>query len=297
MTKRMKDILNKTNFLTPPLQGEVGRGLLLLLLLLAAMSANAQGFDPTPPGEPNAQYKISVSISNPSAGTVFGGGSYATGRQVTIRRSDAYLSTNSTVFYKFKCWTLNGVEYAPAAQSSSFTYTVGTDDVAFEAVYVEEDPDNVTSKVFLIAEPADACTFNTSSGQRYWEDNYASVYCYPTSDAFKFQGWYEGNNLVSTNRYYNHLVGKDNATLIARFTYEPTIPGDPTSSQENVANGVHGDVNGDGKVTMADAVAAMDYYLHWTTASDEDEKYDVNRDGKITMADAVEAMNIYLTTK
>lgn len=56
-------------------------------------------------------------------------------------------------------------------------------------------------------------------------------------------------------------------------------------------------MNRDGKVSMADAVAAMDYYLHWVSASDEDKKYDVNHDGKITMADAVDIMNIYLTAQ
>lgn len=65
----------------------------------------------------------------------------------------------------------------------------------------------------------------------------------------------------------------------------------------HVTSGNLGDVNGDGKVTMADAVATMEYYLRWTSTSDEDKKYDVNHDGKITMADAVEIMNIYLTTK
>lgn len=32
------------------------------------------------------------------------------------------------------------------------------------------------------------------------------------------------------------------------------------------------DVNQDGKVTVADAIAIIDYYLHWTEASDEDAK-------------------------
>lgn len=58
-----------------------------------------------------------------------------------------------------------------------------------------------------------------------------------------------------------------------------------------------GDVNADGKVTVADAVAVMNYYLHWTAASADDNKYDINRDGKITVADAVNVMNIYLTAQ
>lgn len=269
----------------------------ILFLTLAAITANAQGFDPTPPGEPNALYKVSVTISSNDAGTVSGGGSFSTGRQVTVRRNDRSVSASATVFYKFKCWTLNGVEYEPAGKSSSFTYTVGTEDAKFEAVYEEDDPDNVTSKLFLVAEPSDACTFNQSSGQRYFEDNYAYVYYNITSSAFKFIGWYEGDKLVSTSRYYNHPVGRDDATLTARFTYEPVIPGDPSGNQENVANGIRGDVNGDGKVTMADATSTMEYYLHRNAESADDKKFDANKDGKITVADATEVMNIYLTTK
>lgn len=270
------------------------RILSILLLALAALTANAQDFDPNPPAEPNAKYKVTVGISHAAAGTVSGAGSYSTGQQVTIRRNDAYFSSTSTVFYKFKCWTLNGVEYTPAAKSSSFTYTVGTENAAFEAVYEEEDPDNVTSKVFLVADPADACTFNQTSGQRYLEGNYAYIYYNVSSDAFKFQGWYDNNGQqVSTVRSFNYLVGKDDVTLTARFTYEPVVPIDPTGNQDDVANGILGDVNGDNVVDMVDVVALINIYLGKTTLY-ELSVCDINKDGQVDMVDVVAAINIYL---
>lgn len=266
------------------------RILTILLLALAALTANAQGFDPNPPAEPNAKYKVTVGISHAAAGTVSGAGSYSTGQTVTIKRTDKSVSSSSTVFYKFKCWTLNGVEYTPAAKSSSFTYTVGTENAAFEAVYEEEDPDNVTSRIYLVAEPADACTFNQISGQRYLEGNSAYLYYNVTSSAFKFLGWYEGDVLITTNSTFNYNVGTDDATLTARFSYEPTIPGEPVGSQDNVDNGIKGDVNDDKMVNVQDVVACVNVIL----TSSDNKRADVNKDGSINVQDVVNVVNIIL---
>lgn len=272
--------------------------LLLFILTLAAIAANAQDdFDPVLPGEPNARYKITVGISHPEAGTVYGSGSYSTGDKITIRRSSTNVTSNTTTFYKFKYWTMNGKEYTPAAQSASFTYTVGTENAVFEAVYEVEDADNVTSKVFLVAEPADACTFNTSSGNRYVEDTSTYFSCYKTSSAFRFDGWYEGDRLISSSTNFYYQVGRDNTTLTARFTFEPSIPDEPTGNQSDVDNGLLGDVDNDGSVTMADAIAVMNAYLLSSDPDAIDEKYDIDKDGHVTMADAIYVMNIYLTAK
>lgn len=72
------------------------------------------------------------------------------------------------------------------------------------------------------------------------------------------------------------------------------VPGTSRSSINVASASLRGDVNGDGKVTMADAIATMDYYLHWTVGQELDKKYDVNNDNKVTVADAIEVMNIYL---
>lgn len=263
----------------------------ILFLALAALTANAQDdFNPVLPGEPNAHYKVTVAISDSKAGTVSSGGSYTKGTQVTIRRNDAYVSSNTTVFYKFKYWTLNGAEYAPAGKNSSFTYTIGTQNANFVAVYEEEDPDNVTSRVFLTAEPADACTFSTNSGNRYLEGNSVYLNCTPTSSAFKFEGWYENGRLISSSRNFNYNVGEDHANLTARFTYEPTIPGEPTSSQDNVDNSTKGDVNNDGTVDVQDVVACVNVVL----TDSGNKRADVNKDDVIDVQDVVSLVNIIL---
>lgn len=262
-----------------------------LILALAALSANAQDdFNPTLPGEPNAKYKVTVGISHSTAGTVTGGGSFSSGDEITIRRNDASVSSSSAVFYKFKYWTLNGEEYTPAAKTSSFRYTVGTENANFMAVYEEEDPDNVTSKVFLVADPADACTFNTTSGNRYLEDNDVYLYYNVSSSAFKFVGWYEGENRITPNRTFNYHVGENDATLTARFTYEPVIPGEPVGSQDDVDNGMKGDVNDDRVVDVQDVVACVNVVLTGT----DNKKSDVNKDGVTDVQDVVSLVNIVL---
>lgn len=262
-----------------------------MILTLAAVTANAQDdFNPPLPGEPNANYKVKVGISHSGAGSVNGGGSFVQGQQVTIRRTDAYVSSSTTTFYKFKYWTLNGEEYEPAGKKSSFTYTIGTENATFEAVYEVEDPDNVTSKVYLIAEPSDACTFNQTSGNRYLEDNSVYLYYNSTSDAFKFKGWYEEDKLITTNRYFYHNVGTDDATITARFTYEPTIPSEPTGCQDNVDNSTKGDVNNDNAVDVQDVVACVNVVL----TDSGNKKADVNKDGLVDVQDVVSLVNIIL---
>lgn len=98
----------------------------------------------------------------------------------------------------------------------------------------------------------------------------------------------EGQTLLIDNIVLSNANGTNYASSSMNSLVVDEAPELPT---------LIGDVNGDGKVTMADAVATMDYYLHWTAASSADAPYDINQDGKITMADAVEVMNIYLTTK
>lgn len=207
----------------------------IILLALTALSVSAQDdFNPTLPGEPNAMYKVTVGISHSAAGTVSGGGSFADGTKITIRRNDTGFNSSATVYYKFKCWMLNGEEYTDAGTSTSFTYTVDKQNAQFEAVYEVRNPDEVSSRLYLVSEPSDACTFNCSSGVRYLKGGSVYLYYNSTSSTFKFQGWYDGDELVTKGNYFYYNIGDDDVTLTARFTYEPVIPGEPSGNQEDV---------------------------------------------------------------
>lgn len=202
----------------------------ILILALAAITANAQDdFDPVLPGEPNASYKVTVSISHPDAGTVYGGGNYSSGRSITIRKSDAYLYSDAKVYYKFKHWTLNGVVYTT---SESFTYVVGAGNADFVAVYEVMSPDEVTSKIFIEMSPYDAGYSHVTNGQRYFEGSSVYIYCY-ANEGFEFQGWYEGDTLISSDMYFYYTVGKDDSKLTAKFVYNPTVPQEPEGGEQS----------------------------------------------------------------
>lgn len=257
----------------------------ILILALAAVTASAQDdFDPILPGEPNAQYKVTVGISYPEAGEVYGAGSFTIGSEVNISKSDAWFSPSSSVYYKFKHWTLNGVEYST---QSSFTYTVGAMNANFVAVYERLSPDEVTSKVNIVMSPADAANYHTESGQRYLEDDYAYVYCEENTN-FIFKGWYEGSKLVSTDRYFYYLVGGNDVTLTAKFEYNPTIPGEPVNNgQTDIDNGIVGDINNDGTVDVQDVVGCINIVL----SNDNNKVADMNKDGQIDVQDVVNLIN------
>lgn len=259
----------------------------ILLLALAALTANAQDdFDPVLPGEPNAHYKVTVDISDANAGTVYGAGSYTTGEKITISKTDAWFSQDADVFYMFKHWTLNGVKYST---DSSFDYTVGIENAYFIAVYEAVSPEDVTSRVYVNVSPSDASDYHTTSGLRFFEGDYAYIYC-EEKEGFEFEGWYEGNRLVSSDKYFNYLVGVNDVTLTARFAYNPNIPGEPDGSQNDVDNSTNGDVNNDGTVDVQDVVACVNVVL-----TDSGNKHaDVNKDDVIDVQDVVSLVNIIL---
>lgn len=202
----------------------------MLILALAAITANAQDdFDPILPPEPNALYKVTVGISHPDAGMVYGGGNYSNGKSIIISKSDAYFYSDAKVYYKFKHWTLNGEVYST---SSSFTYTVGAGNANFVAVYEAMSPDDVTSKVYIEMSPYDAGYSYVTNGQRYIEGNSVYIYCY-ANEGFEFQGWYEGNTLISSDMYFYYTVGRDDSKLTAKFIYNPSIPKEPEGGDQS----------------------------------------------------------------
>ena len=55
---------------------------------------------------------------------------------------------------------------------------------------------------------------------------------------------------------------------------------------------IPGDANGDGQVTIADAVAIVNYLLGNASADFNDVAADMNHDGHITITDAVALVNL-----
>lgn len=253
-------------------------------------------WNPDNPSEPSdiekiTKHEVKVSVNEEAAGIVSGAGSYLYNKVVTI-------STSANAGYRFLHW-LKDDDETPYKTTTSFSYTMGVEDVSFVAVYEEIPPVVVpdSHKLFLVPSTQGCCTFSMASGTSIVEGESFSVTVTPGPEQ-RFDGWYQNGVLVAETRTYGSYMGTEDITLEARCTYVPESPDEPNNPggfiPEVEEPGVLGDVNGDGKVTVADAVAIIDYYLHWTEASEEDQKYDVNKDSKVTVADAVEAINIYL---
>lgn len=73
-----------------------------------------------------------------------------------------------------------------------------------------------------------------------------------------------------------------------------TLAKNAAEAEEN-AKTIMGDVNGDGKVTMADANMIANHYLGSEQEGFNEKAADMNGDGNITVADSNEVTNIYLS--
>lgn len=104
---------------------------------------------------------------------------------------------------------------------------------------------------------------------------YTKVYAYP-DDGFTFAGWYNAQGgLISMNPEYE-ASALDGVVFIARFTGSAALPGD---------------ADGNGSVTIADAILALRYAMGLIDGGALDtEAADMDGTGEVTVADAVAIM-------
>lgn len=263
------------------------RLLMIIVSIVWAFPMLADDFNPANPPDPYTKYKV-VTSATPT-GYTSGGGSYLPNTEISISTSSA------SVNYTFSHWTKNGEYYTNAV---SFRYTVEPQKTEFVAVY-DYNPVNPSDpqatnqyRLYLTTNIPSACTFNRTSGAKAEADTYVTVTA-TKSMGYDFLGWYEGSTKVSDKLSFRYLMPFSNATLTARFEYNPQNPGDPGSSQDDVQNTKLGDVNGDGSVNTTDAVLIINYYLGKTKEINK-RAADVNSDGAVNTTDAVLIINKYL---
>ena len=271
-------------------------GLLLATGSILPLQAQEE-FNPANPADPQMNYKVRTSVEPQSAGAWISvwdenlDGYYRYGEQITL----GCPTTNGS--YSFTHWTLDGAQYSTDAQ---ITYTMGSASVKFVAHY-EFKPENpndpsyiANNRLYLVAEPLTACTFNQSSGQKWRYDEWIYLNASPNS-GYQFEGWYCNGKLYSNSLDFQFQRPDEEVTLIARFEYNPVNPDDPfgDGSQSNVQNKPSGDVDGDGEIDVADAVRIVNLCL----ANEKDSQADVNGDGDVDVADAVAIINICLKKK
>ena len=245
------------------------RNLVWLLLVLGTAGVQAQtgDFNPQNPPEPMTRYAVTVSCEPAEAGYTSGGGKYAEGITVNI-------STSAKSNYEFQYWMQDGVR---TDKARSFKYTMGANKVSFVAVYAYNPPNPQeptapnSYRLYLQTNEEGSCTFNLTSGQKQKGGQTVTVAAQNITPGFVFQGWYEGETLVSASASFSYTMPTKDVTLTARLVYNPTSPGDPLGgSQTDVdRNAVKmGDVNGDGEVNEVDAQLILDVSVGQKSLSD-----------------------------
>ena len=262
----------------------------LLLALAGQLQLAAQDYDPTNPAEPYLYSKLTVTGRPTEAiSSLSGAGYYKEGTVVTLR------SSRRSSVYTFSHWEKNGEWYSSEASPK---YTMENDAVTFTAVYdftpaSPGEPNLDDNRIYLVAEPLTACSFNIQSGLSYKEGQTVSLKA-TANTGYTFLGWYDNGKLKSTSLSFSFYVEEGDHTMVARFEYNPANPFEPSLpdgvEQDNVQTTPTGDADGDGVVDVADAVRVINLCL----TGEYDGKADVNGDGEVDVADAVAVINICL---
>ena len=171
----------------------------------------------------NEHPTLSLTSENETMGSVSGGGVKTPGQNVT-----AVATPNSG--YRFVGW------YSYLEQIStnpSYSFTMGNEDLVYSARFTYQ-----TYNLVIQSESESKGTVSNSSGSYDYLSNIEISASANTG--YTFTGWYDGENLVSTNNPYSFSMPYSNTTYIARFSaneYDLTL---------NNANNTLGSITGSG---------------------------------------------------
>ena len=217
--------------------------ILSLFIALWSIAAWGQeggdGFNPSNPGEPGQRYNLTVNVTPDEAGST----SPSRKQQYALGES-VYLSANANNYYQFVGWIQDG---DTISRNRSFNYTMPAKNTAITAVFKATDsfnPDNpddpsqevIKYKLVLTASPAEGGSFNITSGERFSEGASISVYAYPNSN-YQFEGWKQGDKLLSTEGVYSFVMGKEDVSITGLFHFNPANPGNPGANHWDAETG------------------------------------------------------------
>lgn len=180
-------------------------------------------FNPGNPNEPD-QLPTKLTLVAEEGGSVSGGGYYLDGASVNI-----YANTNSG--FDFEGWYYDdGSRYS---DQSSTTFTMVdhalmlTARFKFNPSSPSEPLDNMNSKHKLRLVAEDGGTVSISSGSDFIEEGAeTTIYAYANT-GYRFEGWYNGDELFSNTASYTFAMGAKDLTLTARFIFMPQSPSEP----------------------------------------------------------------------
>jgi len=99
--------------------------------------------------------------------------------------------------------------------------------------------------------PYGAATLNRTGGT-YEEGTQISLYTNPHS-GYVFQGWYDGDELLSQDRSFTYVMPDRDVTLRAAYVFDPEVPADPSMPDTTTYYGFTADVSpyGSGTVSLS----------------------------------------------
>lgn len=214
-----------------------------LFIVLWSITAWGQegegGFNPSNPAEPGQRYNLTIQAIPDGAGSTSPQGKqqYALGETV-------YFSAYPNNGYQFIGWEENG---DTISRERYFNFTMPARNTTLNAVFKaiegfnpenpdEPSPEAVKYKLTLAASPAEGGRFNLSAETAYSAGKEVSLYAYPNSN-YQFEGWKQGDQLLSTESPYTFSMGKEDVQITGVFRFNPANPGNPGANHWNAETG------------------------------------------------------------
>lgn len=214
-----------------------------LFIVLWSITAWGQegedGFNPSNPAEPGQRYNLTIQAIPDGAGSTSPQGKqqYALGETI-------YFSAYPNNGYQFIGWEENS---DTISREQYFNFTMPARNTTLNAVFKtiegfnpenpdEPSPEAVKYKLNLAASPAEGGRFNLSVETAYSEGQEISLYAYPNSN-YQFEGWKQGDQLLSTESPYTFSMGKEDVQITGVFRFNPANPGNPGANHWNAETG------------------------------------------------------------
>ena len=207
---------------------------LLVVLLLASAFLGLQAQDHT----------VTLSVNPADAGTTSGGGTFATGTEVTVSASPA-------AGYQFVNWTESGVQVSATA---SYTFTIEADRALVANFSLLQYSITVSSS------PEEGGS--VTGGGTYDHGEQVTITASPSA-GYSFVNWTEGGSFVSTNPSYTFTVNS-NRSFQANYSlnsYRVSVSNSPTSG--GTATG-GGDFTHGSQATVSANPSSGYSFVNWT---------------------------------
>lgn len=211
--------------------------ILSLFILLWSMMiwGQGEGFDPSNPQEPGQKYFLTVTVSPEGAGSTSPSGKnqYALGQKIDLH-------ANANTNYRFVGWRQGT---ASVSDQPSFNYTIPAAHTQLTALF-EYQPNNPSEpspvplqhKLLLNAFPAEGGHFNVGSGTIFKEGEIIHLQAYLNS-GYEFEGWKQGEDIVSTEGSYSLTMGTEDISLTGMFRFNPSNPINPGANHWDAVTG------------------------------------------------------------